>query len=137
MGTIFNAKNRPLNEGAGSVPDISGAIMDRFQPMQFNIVSRAVEAFQAVEEMEVVNFRGVIGQMSGRALELKPEGQRSWSWAVVYSDLALQLNVDDVVKYLDQQYRVMWTDPVTKLNGYRVYHIAQDWTGAGPTPAGS
>lgn len=104
---------------------------DRFQPMVFTPVVKMTSAFQVIETGTPINFRGNIQPLSPRRLELKPEGQRAWTWLQLHSDPVLKLEVDDVVLYLGVQTRVMnKTD--YRLYGFVYYEVVQDWTGAGP-----
>jgi hypothetical protein len=129
--TIANGKNKPLNAQAGTVPDVSGALTDWFQPMTFTLVTKTVVGFQLVEGAEPITFRGILQPFTPRQLMLKPEGQRAWSWFTLHADPVLTLKVDDVVLYLGVQTRVMSRSDFT-LYGYIEYHLVQDWTGSGP-----
>lgn len=131
MGTIANGKDTLLNQKTGTVPDVSGAMTDWFQPMVFMPVTKTVQGFQAVEEGTPINFRGVIQPLSGRRLELKPEGQRAWTWLLLHSDPSLTLEVDEVVTYLGVQTRVMSQKPY-QIYGYVEYELVQDWIDSGP-----
>lgn len=131
MGTIANGKDTPINIRTGSVPDVSGAMTDWFQPMAFTQIAKSVVGFEAVETPTVTNFRGVIQPLSGRRLELKPEGQRAWTWLLLHADPSLTLEVDEVVTYNGVQTRVM-SQKDFRLYGYVEYELVQDWTGAGP-----
>lgn len=131
MATIANGSNKPLNTQAGTVPDVSGAMTDWFQPMVFTRVLKETIGFQDVETPTAVDFRGVIQPLSDRQLQLKPEGQRSWTWLMLHSDPSLTLNTDEVVTYLGVQTRVMARQDFS-LYGYILYSLVQDWTGAGP-----
>lgn len=126
-----NAKNIPLNAQAGSVPDVSGAMLDWFQPMTFGVVVKTVEGFQSYETMTNVNFQGVWQPLTERQLLLKPEGQRAWSWFWLHAEPSLVLDTDQVVTYLGKQYRVM-SNKDYRLYGYIEYHLVEDWTGSGP-----
>lgn len=131
MGTIANGKDRPLFEKAGTVPDVSGAMQDYFQNMQFDKVIKSASAFQAEETLVPINFRGTEQPFTDRQLLLKPEGQRAWSWFLIHSDPTLTLDVDDVVMWRGKQTRVM-SRKSYDLYGFIEYHLVQDWTGAGP-----
>lgn len=133
---IGNAKDRPINVQTGTVPNVSGAMQNWFQPMVFTLVTKTVVAFQNVEVANDIAFRGVIQPLSGRRLELKPEGQRAWNWSWLHSDPSLALDVDDVVYYLGVQTRIMSRKDYS-IYGYIEYEIVQDWTGAGPVVATS
>lgn len=131
MTVIANGSSSPLFAKAGTVPDVSGAMQDYFQPMVFTTVVKTVSGFQAVETPTALNFQGVIQPLTERQLMLKPEGQRSWNWLMLHADPSLTLNTDDVVNYLGVQTRVM-TRKDYSLYGYIEYHLVQDYTGAGP-----
>lgn len=132
MSAIKNAKDIPLNANPGTLPDMSGALMNWFQKMTFGLVTKTATAFQAYEEMEEISFMGVIQPLSGRELVLKPEGERAWSWWWLHSNTALNLKVDDVVVYKTRQYRVMLKKNYSAYQYYE-YHLVTDWTGSGPT----
>jgi hypothetical protein len=130
--TILNAKNIPLNERAGTVPDVSGALNDKLQPMTFSFLTKDVVSFQNDETKEDVSFRGRLDPFTASDLKLLPEGQRQWKWYHLLTDRTLELNNDDRVGYLGAGYRVMdRTD--YKLYGFQDYHLIQDWTGSDPT----
>lgn len=131
---ISNGANKPLNAQTGSVPDVSGAMLDWFQPMVFGVVSKVVEGFQAVETMVNVNFQGTWQPFTERQLLLKPEGQRAWSWFWLHAEPGLVLDTDQVVTYLGKQFRVM-AHKDFRLYGYIEYHLVEDFTGSGPEVA--
>ena len=134
MATIANGSNRPINVQTGTVPDVSGALTDWFQPMTFSVVEKETIGFQVVETATPVSFRGVIQPFSPRELQMKPEGQRSWTWSTLHSDPSLTLDTDEVVIYNEVQYRVMSRRDFT-IYGYVQYELVQDYTGAGPEDA--
>lgn len=129
---IHNGSSTPLNANTGTLPDVSDAMLNYFQPMTFGVVTKTVVNFQAVETMVDVSFQGVWQPLTERQLYLKPEGERAWSWYWLHAEPALILDTDQVVVYLGVQYRVM-TNKDYRLYGYVEYHLVQDWTGAGPT----
>lgn len=131
MSVIGQGKNIPLNQRAGSFPNVNGAMSDWFQPMVFGVVTKTVEGFQSVETMVEVNFQGVWQPLSARRLSMKPEGQQAWSWFWLHADPSLNLEVDNVIVYTGVQYRVMAKKDY-RLNGYVEYELVQDYTGAGP-----
>lgn len=129
--TIKNGSSQPINFQTGTVPDVSGAMQDYFQPMTFEPVTKTVNGFQVVETGTPINFQGVIQPFTERQLLLKPEGERAWSWYMLHADPVLTLQVDDVVMWNGKQTRVM-SRKNYQLYGYVEYHLVQDWTGAGP-----
>lgn len=131
---ILNAKDIPLNQNAGTMPDVSGALFDWFQPMTFGVVVKTTQNFQVIETKTDVSFMGVWQPLTDRQLALKPEGQRSWKWFMLHAQPTLVLDTDSVVTYLGVQYRVM-SQKDYKLDGYIEYHLVNDYTGAGPQNA--
>lgn len=131
MGTIANGKDTPLNLRQGTIPDVSGALKDWYQTMVFEKVIKSVVAFQAVESGTPITFQGTFMPLTERQLMLKPEGQRAWSWFLVYAEPQLTLQVDDVVIWNGKQTRVMGRTDYG-LYGYVQYSLVQDWTGSGP-----
>lgn len=132
MSKIANAKDIPWNTRVGTVPDVSGALQDYFQPMVFNLVQKQTVGFQELETSSPVNFQGTWQPFTERQLFLKPEGERAWSWFWLHADPTLTLKVDDIVMWAGKQTRVMARKDFG-LYGYVEYHLVQDWTGAGPT----
>lgn len=135
MATVIqNGKNLPLNQSSGTMPDLSGAILNWFQPMTFGVVTKTVVNFQVRETKVDVTFQGVWQPMKPQSIRMKPEGQRSWKWFTVHALPSLQLTPDEVITYLGVQYRV--ADKLDyKLDGFVEYHLCQDYTGSGPTNA--
>lgn len=128
---ISNAANRPLFARSGTVPDVSDAMQDYFQPMMFEKLTKTVVAGEAVETGVPINFRGVIYPFTDRQLYLKEEGQRAWTWFELFADPVLTLDVDDVVNYKGIQTRVMARRDYA-IYGYVQYQLVQDFTGSGP-----
>lgn len=131
MATIQNASSIPLNQKAGTVPDVSGGLTDWFQPMTFTQIVKTVLGFEVVETATDLTFQGIVQPFTERQLQLKPEGQRAWTWLWLHASPVLTLEVDEVVTYLGVQTRVMSRKDYG-LYGYVEYHLVQDWTGSGP-----
>ena len=131
MGIIKNAKDTPLNVQTGTIPNVGGALLNWLQPMTFGIVTKQTINFEVVETEVDVNFLGVMQPFTERQLFLKPEGQRAWSWFWLHAEPQLDLKVDQIIKYLGIQTRVMAKKNYT-IYGYIEYHLVQDWTGSGP-----
>lgn len=131
---IANAANQPLYKQQGTVPDVSGAMKDWFQPMIFEQVIKTTTGYQVAETAEPFYFQGTIQPFTDRQLMLKPEGQRAWTWYTLHADPVLTLQVDEVVFYLGVQTRVMARRDYG-IYGYVEYHLVQDWTGSGPEPS--
>lgn len=131
MSKIINAANIPLNQLSGTVPNVSGALKDYFQKMVFAPLEKTVSGFRVVENVDPIDFWGVIMPLNPRQLMLKPEGERAWTWFQLFAEPGINLSVDDVIQYLSVQYRVMGQTDFS-LYGYIEYQLVQDFTGSGP-----
>lgn len=136
--TIGNASNIPLNTQSGSIPNMGTALLDWFQYITFGQITKTTVGFQVSEALMNINFWGIVQPLSGRQLNMKPEGQRKWNWIEVFAQASpagavLDLSIDDVIVYLGIQYRVM-TRRQYALYSYVYYEFAQDYTGSVPTP---
>lgn len=134
--TIGNASNIPLNIQTGSIPNMGGALLDWFQNLTFGLVTKTTTGYQVEEIVTDVSFWGLVQPLTGRALELKPEGQRMWNWICVYAQSSphgavIDLKIDDVVIFLGTQYRVM-ADRQFSLYSYIYYELVEDYSASGP-----
>lgn len=128
---IFNAKNLLLNHNSGTLPEVADTIMDWFQPMTFEIVTKAVVGFQLKETPTSISFQGVWQPYQPRELDMQAHGQRKWGWYRLHALPGIDLLTDDVVIYLGIQYRVL-SKLTYKLYGYDEYKLLVDYTGSGP-----
>lgn len=128
---IGNAKDIKLNQNSGTMPDVSDALLDWFQKMTFTTVVKTIVDFQVVETPTDVDFIGVWQPFGPRQLQMLPEGERQWKWFTCHSQIQLPLTPDQVITYLDTQYRVKDVLDYS-LNGYYEYHLVEDYEGSGP-----
>lgn len=128
---IKNGSSIPLSQSTGTLPNVSEAMLDWFQPMVFTKITKEQVAFNTVERGVDIKFRGVWQPLSPQQLRIKPEGQRNWKWFMCHSDVDLELNTDEVIKYEGTQFRVMSKKDYVKY-GYYEYHLVDDYTGSGP-----
>lgn len=134
MGQVFkNAASIPLNQVAGTVPNMSGALQGWFQLMTFKVIAKSIEGFLLTETPTTTSFRGVWQPFTAEQLKMVPDGQRSWKYFTVHAETSLKLNTDDVVIYQGTQYRTLQKLDYTEY-GYLEYHLVQDYTGSGPNP---
>lgn len=73
------------------------------------------------------NFMGVWQPLKDEALELKPEGQRSWEWIWIHAK-ASQLNLEtaDKVVFNDKRYKVIQKKDYG-LNSFVEYQLCRDY----------
>lgn len=131
--TIANGSNVPIDERTGTIPDVSGALRDWFQPMTFIRVTKSTVGFQLIESESATAFRGLFEPYSGRPLEIRSEGERAWTSTLLHSDPVLPLQVDDRVTIgtIDgpKMYRVMALWDYTNY-GFMSYHLLEDYGAA-------
>lgn len=132
MSFIKNGNTTPLNANSGTLPNMTDALIDWFQPMEFGLVVKTVSGFEVVETVTPILSLGVWQPLTKRQLMMKPEGQRSWPWYWIHAAPGLDLPPDSIFIYLGVQYRVMARKDY-KLYGYLEYEVVRDYTGAGPT----
>lgn len=121
---IQNAKDVPLNRNPGSLPDLSGALLSWFQPMDFTLITKAVVNAQLTEIEVPYSYMGVRQPFTVQQLLIKPEGQRSWKWETIHAYPELNLKTDDIIVFNAVTYRVMqkldWSE-----YAFVEYHICE------------
>jgi len=123
---IQNAKDVLLTHNSGTVPDMSDALLNWFQPMTFTQIAKSVVNFQVVETKIDTAFLGVWQPAGPKNLEMKDIGQRQWSHFTLHSNINLKLFPDEIVQYRSQNYRVMGQTDYS-LYGYVEYQLVQDY----------
>lgn len=129
--TIINASNIPLNQLAGSVPNMQGALDNWYQPLTFTRVVKTTINFQVVETFVDISFRGVVQPLRDKELAILPEGQRAWCWLSVVAqcrpnDAIMTLDVDEVIQWNGKKTRIMARKHYG-LYGFIKYRLVQDW----------
>ncbi len=132
ISVIQNAANLPLDQQSqGTVPDVSGALQNYYQPLVFTLVSKSEASFQVVEVGMNINMAGVMQPFEPQDLKLLPEGERNWKYWWLHAQPGVSLFPDDVVQYNGTQFRVKGKNDNT-LYGYVEYELVEDFTGSGP-----
>lgn len=73
-----------------------------------------------------VSFRGTVQPLSPKAIALKPEGQRAWSWLHIHCYGNPIFDVNDQIIYNGDLYKVMAQNDYS-LNGFTEYHLVHDY----------
>lgn len=126
---ILNGSDTLLSANSGTVPNVSGALENWFQPMTFSKVTKATVNYKVEEVFSVIDFLGVVDPGT-QPLLIRPDGQRVWQDFTCYTQIGVPLNPDDVILYQGVQYRVKAKRDYT-LYGYISYELGQDYTGSG------
>jgi len=86
---------------------------------------------QKAKPVTKVVFQGVIQPLSPKAIALKPEGQRAWTWLQIHCFAgSLNLTTNDRIIYNGSRYKVMAVLDYS-LNNYIEYHVVRDYQNGG------
>lgn len=132
--TIRNGCNYPITFQQGTIPNMSEAMTDWFQNLQYVQLTKTVVGFQLLETTTPVNFWGVIMPLSPRELQILPIGERAWSLYRLYAQPQLSLKVDDVIilsTLNNKQTRVMSIEDFS-LYSYKTFTLCEDYIESGP-----
>jgi hypothetical protein len=123
---IRNGANTLLNQNSGTLPEMSGALLNMFQQMVFSTIATSNINFQAVEVLTPISFQGVWQPFTAAQLKILPEGLRTWSWFMCHADPCLQLQTKETIDFLGVRYRVMSRTDYS-LYGYMQYSLVESW----------
>lgn len=125
---IYFNKNRTISSTIKSgMPQMSSTLVGWEVPLVIIKITQNVIDGDLVTSEQTFNFRGVWQPLKDEALELKPEGQRSWEWIWVHARTSeLNLETADKVIFQNKRYKVM-TKKDYGLNGYVEYHLCRDY----------
>lgn len=113
------------------MPQISAAFNGWMQLVRLMKHKETVTDGQVFINEQVISFYGVIQPLGARALELKPEGQRSWQWLQIHSkSRATNLIPGDKIGYNGDLYKVMERYDYD-LNGFVEFHCVRDYQTGG------
>lgn len=123
---IKNGSEVSLIENPGTLPNMESTLLDWFQKLTFTQVEKNTIDFKLVEVETSYDFMGVRQPFTVQQLMMKPEGQRKWKWEMIHALPDLVLEPDEIITFLDQNYRVDQKLDY-KEYGYVEYHIVQDY----------
>ncbi len=123
---IKNASSIPLNQNSGTLPDMRNPLLDWFQYVQFITINKVIVNFEVYEIWTQNAFQGVLQPFTTKQLQIKPEGERDWSWFTIHATPDLELSNDDIIYIDNTAYRVMGLLDYSKY-GYIEYHAIQDY----------
>lgn len=90
------------------------------------VIQNVVEGDLVTTELKI-NFKGVWQPLKDEALELKPEGQRSWEWVWIHARASeLNLETGDKVIFNNKRYKVTSKKDYT-LNAFVEYQLCRDY----------
>lgn len=75
------------------LPEMSEAIWDLMEPLQFDVIAKSVKDFEVVETTRSrIVIQGHMQPTPPQKLLIKPEGQRSWRWWILWTKTKLDLD---------------------------------------------
>lgn len=121
-----------MSKTSSGMPQIGAAFNGWTQKITLlKHVENVVNGIVQIDQVPIC-FVGTIQPLSLRKLELKPEGQRSWTWLQIHS-FAREKNLipGDKITYNGDVFKVMPGMFDYSLNGYVEYHCARDYQNSG------
>lgn len=123
---ITNAKDIPITSNNVALPNMSETLSGWFTTITFIRLTKTTVNHQTVIVEIPDSFIGVVQNLNARQLEMKPEGQRAWSWKMIHCLPSLILKPDEIIKYDSVNYRVM-QQADWKEYGYIEYQLVRDY----------
>lgn len=109
------------------MPQMANTLNGWEVPLLLIKVTQNVVDGDLVTTEQSIKFQGVWQPLKDEALELKPEGQRSWEWIWIHAKSSeLNLETADKVKFKNKRYKVM-SKKDYGLNGFVEYQLCRDY----------
>lgn len=109
------------------MPQMDTTLVGWEMPLVLIRIKQNVIDGDLVTSEQTFKFQGVWQPLKDEALELKPEGQRSWEWIWIHAK-ATQLNLEtaDKVIFKNKRYKVMQKKDYG-LNSFVEYQLCRDY----------
>lgn len=113
--------------GLSGMPQMNNTLNGWEVPLTLvKVIQNVVEGDLVTTEIKI-NFKGVWQPLKDEALELKPEGQRSWEWVWIHARASeLNLETGDKVIFNNKRYKVTSKKDYT-LNAFVEYQLCRDY----------
>jgi hypothetical protein len=122
-------RNRTLSQlkQSSGMPNMANTLSGWEVPITFVKIIQTVQEGDLVTEQVPIKFMGVWQPLRNEALELKPEGQRSWEWYWIHARSgSVELETADKILFMGKRFKVI-TKKDYKLNGFIEYEICRDY----------
>lgn len=117
-----------------TMPQMSAAFVGWKTILEMNEVTQSVVDGFVQETLKPLKIQACWQPLSAEEIELKPVGQRSWSWYWLhYEGPGLLFKTNDKVMYNGVKYKVMAVKDYT-LNNFSEYHLVLDYQAEGVSP---
>lgn len=123
-----------INRGKGlnalsGMPQMDTTLFGWEVPLTLEKVYQDVVEGDFTYTTQKINFKGVWQPLKNEVLQLKPEGQRSWSWYWIHAVTGtLNLETGDKVIFNGERYKVIEKKDYS-LNGFVEYQVIKDYEG--------
>ena len=125
-GPILGAGLRDVAEGSLTMPNMRGAVIGLFRPLEITVITTSIVKGLSQEVRKTYASAGTLQPMKARAVMLKPEGDRTLKWFVLHAGREIQLKPNDVVVRKGVPYRVMAVWPWEDY-GFMKYELTEDY----------
>lgn len=121
-------KNKTIsNMFRSGMPQMDTTLTGWEVPLVITKITQDVVEGDLVTSEQTFNFKGVWQPLKDEALELKPEGQRSWEWIWIHCKASsLNLETADKVIFKNKKYKVMAKKDYG-LNSFVEYELCRDY----------
>ena len=122
-------RNRTLSQlkQSSGMPNMANTLSGWEVPITFVKIIQTVQEGDLVTEQIPIKFMGVWQPLKDEALELKPEGQRSWEWYWLHvRSGSVELETADKILFLGKRFKII-TRKDYSLNGFIEYEICRDY----------
>lgn len=124
---FFNRNKSLSNMLKSGMPQMDTTLTGWEVPLTLVKITQSVVEGDLVTTEKRIRFRGVWQPLKDEALELKPEGQRSWEWIWIHAKASeLNLETADKVLFLGRRYKVMQKKDYG-LNSFVEYQLCRDY----------
>lgn len=122
------SRNKSISSMAKSgMPQMDSTLVGWEVPITITKLTQNVVEGDLVTSEQTFSFLGVWQPLKDEALELKPEGQRSWEWCWLHcKSSALNLETADRVIFKNKRYKVMAKKDYG-LNSFVEYELCRDY----------
>lgn len=109
------------------MPQMDTTLVGWEVPLVIIKITQSVIDGDLVTSQQTFKFQGVWQPLRDEALELKPDGQRSWEWIWIHAKSSqLNLETADKVVFKGKRYKVMQKKDYG-LNSFVEYQLCRDY----------
>ena len=124
---FFNRNKSLSNMLKSGMPQMDTTLTGWEVPLILVKITQSIVEGDLVTTEKRIRFRGVWQPLKDEALELKPEGQRSWEWIWIHAKASeLNLETADKVLFIGKRYKVMQKKDYG-LNSFVEYQLCRDY----------